>query len=72
MNLVILANLANLVFFKNDKLTMLVNLLILVTLLFFCESGDSQESSEYSISGNYDKSGDFKKNLIIVGDPLIL
>ena len=35
MNLVILANLANLVFFKNDKLTMLVNLVILVTLLFF-------------------------------------
>ena len=35
MNFVILANLANLVFFKNDKLTMLVNLVILVTLLFF-------------------------------------
>jgi hypothetical protein len=35
VNLVILANLANLVFFKNDKLTMLVNLVILVTLLFF-------------------------------------
>ena len=50
---------------------MLVNLVLMITLVFFCESGDSRESSEYGISGNYDESGDLK-NLVIVGDPLIL
>ena len=71
MNLVILANLANLVILRNYKLAMLVNLVVMVTLVFFCESDGSRESSEYGISGNYDESGDFK-NLIIVGDPWIL
>ena len=40
-------------------------------ILSVCTRCGTQESSEYSISGNYDESGDLK-NLIIVGDSFIL